>query len=169
VREFRAPDVTDEMIAKGERRQMDCMDCHNRPSHPFSVSPERAVDAAITRNEISRDLPFARREAVNVLKEKYPDRATAAKQINDRLRAFYGQNYASLVPTHTTQIEQLIGATQRAYARNIFPQMGVTWGTHANHLGHTDGPGCFRCHDDQHKTPDGRVIKQDCELCHAMQ
>jgi len=168
VREFRAPDVTDEQIGKSERRRMDCMDCHNRPSHPFSASPERAVDAAITRGEIPRDLPFARREAVNVLKEKYPDRPTADKQINDRLRAFYGQNYAALVPTHTTQIEQLIGATQRVYARNIFPKMGVTWGTHPNQLGHVDGPGCFRCHDDQHKTPDGRVIKQDCELCHQM-
>jgi hypothetical protein len=29
-----------------------------------------------------------------------------------------------------------------------------------------DSPGCFRCHDDEHKASDGRVIKQDCELCH---
>jgi hypothetical protein len=47
--------------------------------------------------------------------------------------------------------------------------MKVTWGTHENNLGHMDSPGCFRCHDDQHKTLDGRVIKQDCDLCHDIQ
>ena len=40
---------------KGERRRMDCMDCHNRPGHPFSATPERAVDGALARGEISRD------------------------------------------------------------------------------------------------------------------
>ena len=169
VREFRVEGVTEDQLAKGERRQMDCMDCHNRPSHPFSPSPERAVDAAITRGEIPTTLPFARREAVTVLKEPFPDRATAEKQIADKLRTFYGQNYATLVPSHTAQIDQLVRATQRVYGRNVFPGMNVGWGTHLSNLGHTDAPGCFRCHDDQHKTSDGRVIKQDCDLCHDMQ
>jgi hypothetical protein len=168
VREFRSPDVTDEQIAKGERRIMDCMDCHNRPSHPFSPTPERAVDAAIARGEISRDLPFARREAVEALKAEYPDRATAERQIDQRIKTFYGQNYASLVPAHGANIDNLVRAAQRLYARNVFPAMKVTWGTHINNLGHMDFPGCFRCHDDQHKTADGRVIKQDCELCHEI-
>ena len=169
VREFRAAGVTEDQIAKGERRRMDCMDCHNRPSHPLSPSPERAVDAAIARGEISRDLPFARREAVTVLKEPYPDRETAEQKISDKLRSFYGQNYAALVPSHGQQIDQLVAAAQRLYGRNVFPKMNVTWGTHPNNLGHTDAPGCFRCHDDQHKTTDGRVIKQDCDTCHDIQ
>ena len=169
VREFRAPGVTDDQIAKGERRRMDCMDCHNRPSHPLSPSPERAVDGAMARGEISRELPFSRREAVAALKESYPDRPTADQKIAERLRAFYGQNYAPLVPAHGQDIDQLVRTAQRLYGRNVFPKMNVTWGTHENNLGHTDAPGCFRCHDDQHKTPDGRVIKQDCDLCHDMQ
>jgi hypothetical protein len=169
VREFRVEGVTDEQLAKGERRLMDCMDCHNRPSHPFSATPERAVDAAIARGEISLDLPFVRREAVNVLKEKYPDQATAEKQIAEKLRTFYGQNYASLAPTHGSHIDNAVRAAQRLYGRNVFPAMNVTWGTHENNLGHVDSPGCFRCHDDLHKTQDGRVIKQDCDLCHDIQ
>jgi hypothetical protein len=169
VREYRTAGVTDEQLAKGERRTMDCMDCHNRPSHPFSPSPERAVDGAIARGEIPRSLPFARREAVATLKADYPDRATADQQIGQRLRSFYGQNYASLVPAHGAEIDQLVGSAQRLYARNVFPAMKVTWGTHINNLGHTDFPGCFRCHDDQHKTPEGRVIRQDCDLCHDIQ
>ena len=47
--------------------------------------------------------------------------------------------------------------------------MNVTWGAHPSHIGHTDSPGCFRCHDDQHKTPEGRVIRQDCDLCHDIE
>ena len=169
VREFRAPGVTDDQLVKGERRRMDCMDCHNRPSHPFSATPERAVDAAIARGEISRDLPFARREAVAVLKAEYPDREAAERQIDQRIRAFYGQSYAALVPAHGGEIDNLVRAAQRLYGRNVFPKMKVTWGTHENNLGHMDSPGCFRCHDDQHKTADGRVIKQDCDLCHDLQ
>ena len=148
---------------------MDCMDCHNRPSHPFSASPERAVDGAMARGEIARGLPFARREAVATLKVEYPDRPSAEAEIARRLRTFYGQNYAALVPAHTGDIDQLVRAAQRLYARNVFPAMKVTWGSHENNLGHTDSTGCFRCHDDQHKTADGRVIKQDCDLCHDIQ
>ena len=44
VREYTAEGVTPEQLAKGERRRMDCMDCHNRPSHPMAATPERAVD-----------------------------------------------------------------------------------------------------------------------------
>jgi hypothetical protein len=148
---------------------MDCMDCHNRPSHPFSATPERAVDAAIARGEISRELPFVRRETVNALKEKYADQATAEQQITQKIRTFYGQNYASLMPTHGAQLDNAVSAALRLYNRNVFPAMNVTWGTHENNLGHMDSPGCFRCHDDQHKTLDGRVIKQDCDLCHDIQ
>jgi len=169
VREYRAAGVTDEQLAKGERRRMDCMDCHNRPAHPFSASPERAVDAAIARGEIPTALPFVRREAVTALKTDYPDQATAERDIAQRLRSFYGQNYASLVPAHGAEIDQAVRAAQRVYGRNVFPAMKVTWGTHENNLGHMDSPGCFRCHDDQHKTADGRAIKQDCDLCHDIQ
>ena len=168
VKEYRAEGTTDDQLAKGERRRMDCMDCHNRPSHPFSATPERAVDAAIARGEISRDLPFARREAVEALKVEYPDRAAAEQQIDQRLKTFYGKNYAALVPAHGSDIDNLVLTTKRLYGRNVFPLMKVTWGSHENNLGHTDSLGCFRCHDDQHKTADGRVIKQDCDLCHDM-
>ena len=169
VREYRAPGVSDDQLSKGERRRMDCMDCHNRPSHPFSASPERAVDAAMAIGEIPRTLPFARREAVEALKVDYRDRDAADRQITQRLRNFYGQNYPGLAKDHGGEIDQLVRGARNVYGRNVFPAMKVTWGTHANNLGHMDSPGCFRCHDDQHKTPDGRVIRQDCDLCHDIQ
>jgi hypothetical protein len=169
VREFRVPDVTDEAIAQGERRVMDCMDCHNRPSHPFSPSPERAVDRAIGFGEISRELPFVRREAVAALKEKYESREAAERGIADRLRGFYQKNYPAVVTARGPALNRAVDVAQMLYRRNVFPRMNVTWGTYGNNIGHTDAPGCFRCHDDNHKSKEGAVIRQDCELCHTIE
>jgi hypothetical protein len=118
--------------------------------------------------EIPRSLPFARREAVEALKVDYKDRAAANDQIAQHLHNFYEQNYPGVAKDHGGEIDQLVGGARNVYGRNVFPAMKVTWGTYPNDLGHTDAPGCFRCHDDQHKTPDGRVIRQDCDLCHDM-
>lgn len=169
VREYRVAGTTDQQLASGQRRQMDCMDCHNRPSHPFSATPERAVDEAMARGEIPRTLPFVRQQAVEALKVSYRDSATAEHEISDRLRAFYGTKYATVAASHLNDIDQAVRAVEQVYARNVFPAMNVTWGTHENNLGHMDSPGCFRCHDGDHKTSDGRVIPQDCDLCHTIQ
>jgi hypothetical protein len=169
IHEFRTPTVTDAQIASGERRRMDCIDCHNRPTHAFFATPERAVDAAIARGAIAAELPFARRQALEALKADYADRTAAERGIGDRLRAFYSANAGATASSQKTDVDQLVTTTQFLYARSVFPAMKVSWGAHADNLGHTDAPGCFRCHDDQHKAADGRVIKQDCDLCHEIQ
>jgi nitrate/TMAO reductase-like tetraheme cytochrome c subunit len=46
--------------------------------------------------------------------------------------------------------------------------MKVTWGTYPNNLGHQNFPGCFRCHDDNHKSRAGKAITQDCSACHDL-
>jgi hypothetical protein len=162
VTEFRAADADDNKIASAERRRMDCVDCHNRPTHKFFASPERAVDLALSRGAIPVKLPFARKRSVEVLTATYPDRDTAQKEIAQRLRAAYGAQSGP-------DVDQLVKAVQFLQARSVFPAMKVTWGTHPDNLGHTDAQGCFRCHDDQHKSADGRVISQDCALCHEVQ
>jgi hypothetical protein len=164
-REYVMDGVSREELDKLELRTMDCMDCHNRPSHMFYPSPERAVDAAIARGELSK-LPFIRREAVAALKATYADRATAERDIAGHLTNFYRAN-GKAIPQQ--DLERAIEATQRLYSRNVFPKMNVTWGTYPNNIGHVDAPGCFRCHDDNHKTKDGRAIKQDCDLCHQIE
>jgi hypothetical protein len=173
VREFRTAGVTDAQLAAGERRRMDCLDCHNRPTHAFFASPERAVDGAIARGAIPGDLPFARRETVAALKAEYPDRASAERTIAERLRAFYaetGEPAAGSKPAgRGAKVEQLVRTAQFLWARSVFPAMKVTWGTHPDNVGHTDAPGCFRCHDGEHKSPDGQEIRQDCELCHSIE
>jgi nitrate/TMAO reductase-like tetraheme cytochrome c subunit len=165
VREFVVEGTTPEQLAAGTRRRMDCMDCHNRPSHTFHATPERAIDAAIAQGRIPRDLPFVRREAVAAIGADYADRAAALAAIGRRLRDFYAKDGGP----DARLVERAVTSVQDAWSRNVFPAMNVTWGTYPNHLGHLDAPGCFRCHDDQHKAADGSVIRQDCELCHTFE
>lgn len=163
VREYVVDGTTPEQVAAGERRRMDCMDCHNRPAHTFTATRERAIDNAIAQGRIPRELPFVRREAVAAVKSEYSSRDVALGAIAQRLREFYRAQ-----PSGTHLVERAVAATQDVWARNVFPTMRVTWGTYPNFIGHVDAPGCFRCHDDSHRTKDGSVIRQDCELCHAI-
>jgi hypothetical protein len=169
VREFRDEGVTDQQIAQGERRQMDCMDCHNRPSHRFDSTPERAINEALSTGVLPTSLPFVRREAVAALKASYQSQEAAVAGIEKRLTSFYARQLGAEAPARKADIARLVATAQAIYGRNVFPAMNVSWGTYSNNIGHVDFPGCFRCHDDTKKTSDGRVIKQDCELCHKME
>jgi hypothetical protein len=169
VKEYWAEGVDRERVARGERRTMDCMDCHNRPAHPFDPSAERAVDRAMARGEISQKLPFARREAVAAIKEVYPDQQVALDAIAARLRAFYREQYRDVYDRQRPEVERAVRAAQDLYRRNVFPSMKVGWGTYPNNVGHIAFPGCFRCHDESHKAADGSTIRQDCDMCHTIQ
>jgi hypothetical protein len=169
VREYVVAGTKPEDLAGRERRRMDCMDCHNRPSHPFAPSAEKAIDQAIAFGRISRELPFVRREAVAALKATYPSQNAAADAIAMKLREFYRTQHQQVYMSRRQDVERAVSATQEAYRRNVFPSMSVTWGTYPNNIGHMDFPGCFRCHDEEHKTKDGLTIRQDCELCHTME
>ena len=73
--------VTPAELAKGERRKMDCVDCHNRPTHAFEL-PERAVDRRIDLGLVSRDLPFVKKKAVEVLRADYASRRPLARIVD---------------------------------------------------------------------------------------
>ena len=57
---------------------------------------------------------------------------------------------------------------QAIFKRTTFPEMKLNWQTHPNNLGHFYFSGCFRCHDGQHVSADGRIISKDCNQCHTM-
>jgi hypothetical protein len=147
----------------GELRHMDCLDCHSRPAHTMAASAEAVVDQAIASGAVSRELPFVRRELVAVLSAPYSDESAALVAIASRLTSFYQEQGK----TSPALVASAIGAGQRLYRTNVFPEMKVTWGTYRDQSGHTgDVPGCFRCHDDEHKASDGRLVRQDCDMCH---
>jgi NapC/NirT cytochrome c family, N-terminal region/Cytochrome c7 and related cytochrome c len=158
---------TPEQLAAGEHRTMDCVDCHNRPTHVFQL-PDRAVDQAMAQGSISSELPFIRKKAVEVLKVNYADRDTASRQIAASLDDFYRKSYPDVYRDKHALLETSIRQVQAVYLRNVFPAMNVTWGTYPNNLGHMDFPGCFRCHDGSHTSAEGRTIPNDCDTCHTM-
>ena len=154
-------------LARGEKRTMDCVDCHSRPTHAFQL-PERAVDDAIGRGQISAQLPYIKKEAVAALRRNYPDRDSAVREIAASLDKFYRDNYPQVYSSNAAGVNKASEAVQAIYLNNIFPDMKITWGTYLNNLGHTDYPGCFRCHDGDHASADGRSIPNDCATCHDL-
>ena len=159
--------VSKEQLEKGEHRMMDCIDCHNRPTHAFEL-PENAVDNRMSRGLVSPQLPFIRKKAVELLKADYPDRETAKKKITDGITGYYRTNYPDIYNTKRALVEQSADNVAAIYMRNIFPNMKMNWGVHPNNLGHNDFPGCFRCHDGSHTSADGQTISNDCTACHNL-
>ncbi len=159
--------VTADQLANGEHRTMDCVDCHNRPTHVFQL-PARALDDALSTAAISPSLPFVKQQALAALNKNYPDDGAATKAIADTLRGFYSTKYPQIYSQDRAKVDHAIAAVQGIYSRNIFPDMKVTWGTYINNLGHMDFPGCFRCHDGSHTSAAGKTIPNDCDTCHEL-
>jgi hypothetical protein len=168
VREYVADGTKPEDLAKGERRRMDCMDCHNRPSHPMASTPERAINELMARGDVPKTLPFVRRETVKALKASYPSQEAAEEGISRTLRDFYRTQTPDIYMSQRQDVEKAARATAAIYHRTVFPEMNVQFGTYPNNIGHMDFPGCFRCHDDNHRSKDGKKIGQDCETCHSI-
>ena len=159
--------ATPQDLAKGERRKMDCMDCHNRPSHTFEL-PERAVDEAMALGRISPKLPFVKKKAVELLRTEYPDQAAASRRIAEGFAEYYRTTYPDVYRKDRSLVEQAAQQVNAIYARNVFPQMNVGWGTYPNNIGHEDFVGCFRCHDEVHQAAGGQTITQSCDACHTI-
>ena len=159
VTEFRAGKFTNTVSATDIRR-MDCIDCHNRPAHKFAT-PVDAVNLAMEIGKIDRTLPWIKTNAVWVLAQPYTNTDQALSLIATKLSAHYPND---------SRIAATIGAVQEIYTNNFFPAMNTDWRSHPSNLGHKDWPGCFRCHDGEHKTADGkRIIKaNDCTTCHII-
>jgi hypothetical protein len=159
--------TTPQQLDAGEHRTMDCVDCHNRPTHAFDL-PENAVNRQMAAGLISPELPFIRKKAVELLKANYADRDTAQREIVDQVSAFYRSSYSDVYNTRRALVEQSAQSIADIYLRYIFPAMKVGWGVHPNNLGHNDFPGCFRCHDGSHTSAEGQTIVNDCTACHNL-
>jgi len=158
----------DAKILEGlETREMDCMDCHNRPSHNYQP-PSMFVNHAITAGKISKDLKHIKFAAMEILGKEYPTTETAMKEIDSQLKTFYRDNFPDIYANQRNLIDQAIISIQNEFNKNIFPEMKVRWNVYPNNIGHLEFNGCFRCHNDQHATNKGKVISKDCNLCHSI-
>ncbi len=159
--------LTKEQLEKASSRKMDCIDCHNRPTHAFHL-PDRALDKAMAEKRMSPELPFLKKKALELLKVDYADQKVAAAKIPVELAEYYRTAYPEIYKQKRAQVDTAGEVVKAIYLRNVFPEMKITWGTHPNNIGHEEAVGCFRCHDGGHTSADGRTIKGDCDTCHTI-
>jgi len=158
---------TPEQLAAGAMRRMDCVDCHNRPSHIFNP-PDRMVDRALSQGQVDASLPYVKREGVRLLAADYDSQEQAEAAITQGLQAFYKTHYPELLREDREAVADAARELARLYRTNMFPDMRADWRAHPNHVGHLNADGCFRCHDGLHRSADGRVITNDCNACHLI-
>jgi Ni/Fe-hydrogenase b-type cytochrome subunit len=151
----------------GEIRTVDCVDCHNRPSH-ILTAPDRSVDLALANGSIDASLPFIKQQATAALAAVHASREEAMNEIDGSLRGFYQKSYPQVYASKQAAIGSAIRYLQNTHDRNFFPAMRVRWDTYYMNDGHFHFAGCFRCHDGQHKSVDGGVISSDCSYCHTI-
>ena len=150
-----------------EVRQMDCMDCHNRPSHNYQT-PIFAINSAITAGKIPKELPDIKLKAMEIMNRNYSTNDSAMLAIEKEINDYYRDNYEELFNSKPELLRQAVVGIQEAFQKNIFPEMKVKWNAYPNHIGHLEFNGCFRCHNNNHSTEDGRIISMDCNLCHTI-
>lgn len=153
-------------MPKGQLRQLDCMDCHNRPAHKF-LSPMDAVDLFLDVGKIDTTLPCIKREAVKVLARAYPDTDTAMERIGAALSEFYQTTYPDVWRARLASVNQAIDGVREIYRQSMFPEMKVDWRTYPDNIGHKISPGCFRCHEGRHVNQYGEKISHACDICHS--
>ncbi len=150
-----------------EIRKMDCIDCHNRPTHRFQA-PYRIINQAMQAGEIDPAVPEVKEQALEALSGKYDKDAQALAAIGGKLRDYYKKKHADFYAANPAAVDRSIEKIKDLYAHNMFPEMKVRWDTHPDNIGHFVSAGCFRCHDGLHESAQKKVITQDCNACHLI-
>ncbi len=165
-REFRTDDApTPEEINGATKRVMDCVDCHNRPTHIYR-SPRNALNLAMATDRIDASLPGIKREAAKLLTQEYATKDAALVAIENGLGNYFAR--VAVPGSNPTAVQQAISEVKAIYLQSFFPEMKVRWDSYPDNIGHFMAPGCFRCHDGNHRSSDGTVLSNDCSLCHSI-
>lgn len=159
--------VSKEQLKNGNYRTMDCIDCHNRPTHIYNP-PSSAVNNMMAAGFIDTTLPYIKSVSVQALEAGYSSKPVALDSIKTYMEEFYEGNYPAVYAQKKAAIEEAIDKVQTIYSRNYFPSMNVSWKKFPNNIGHLYSPGCFRCHDGKHVSADGKVITKNCTVCHTI-
>lgn len=157
--------ISDSTMNSSETRTMDCIDCHNRPSHNYN-SPTVYFDKEMLTGAISKEIPYIKKAAMDILRETFPTKETAFFRIDSAIRAYYETEQPEYYQKNRELIGKAIGTIQTAYSQNTFPRMKVTYDVYPEHIGHLESDGCFRCHNNAFKSDNGHVISRDCNMCH---
>lgn len=154
-------------IASADKRKMDCVDCHNRPAHVYQP-PDTAVDEGFMSGKLDTSIPFLKRQAVEAISGEYETTEQAVASIDKKIHQFYAANYPEVYAEKRPLFDSAVTELQRIYQTYFFPEMKTNWATHPDNKGHLNSLGCFRCHDGNHVSYSGKVITNDCNVCHTM-
>jgi hypothetical protein len=169
ITEYLSSDATEPVSDMKKRpvHMLDCIGCHNQPSHSYHP-PVRLVDEALTLRKISTDLPNVRAAAIQALVTPYSGTRAALDSIPTMMQNYYNQTYPKIADEKKSLIAAASTELKEGYRRNFFPEMNVNWKAYPDNIGHLTSPGCFRCHDGKHKAASGRMISKDCNSCHTI-
>ena len=159
--------LTEEEIAAAEPRVMDCIDCHNRPSHIYN-SPDHEVDMLLVSGRADSSLPDIKRIAVEAMAKVYETTEEAKAGIATRLSDYYEKQHPDIYQAKKESIDHSIEAVQYSFTQNIFPEMKARWDAYPSNLGHFISPGCFRCHNSSMVNETGNAVNTDCTACHLI-
>jgi hypothetical protein len=159
--------ISDSLISVLSTRTMDCIDCHNRPSHNYN-SPTVYFDKAMLTGSVSKNIPFIKKVTMDILKEPFSDKDTALMKIEEGITNYYKSDFNDFYNNNKEIINNSISSVQKAFSQNTFPKMKVTYDLYPEHIGHLESDGCFRCHNGKFKAENGRTITRDCTLCHTI-
>ncbi len=159
--------LDEEQITNAEIHKMDCMDCHNRPSHSYKP-PAFFVNEALAAGIMPDSLPEIKSLSMDICSEEITSTDSAKQYIQTTIKEYYADNYEDIVDEKPDLIEQAVKGLQDVYLQNIFPEMKVRWDAYPNNIGHMEFNGCFRCHNDLHTSEEDNVISKDCNLCHTI-
>jgi nitrate/TMAO reductase-like tetraheme cytochrome c subunit len=159
--------LTDEQVRTLKTRRMDCIDCHNRPTHIYHP-PARSVNHVMSLGWIDPSLPNVKSVSIKALESSYSTKQLGLDSIKMAIEDYYQTNYPELAKAKQDTIARVVSEVQKIFSRNYFPEMHVSWKNFPDNIGHMYYPGCFRCHDGKHVSDEGKVLPRDCDVCHTI-
>ncbi len=158
--------LSPDQIERSAKRTMDCIDCHNRPTHNY-LSPNQAADRSLDAGRLDISLPFIKAKAVETLAKPYNTNDEAVAAIAADLNEYYRTAHPGVYTERADSVRAAITEVQQLYQTYFFPEMKTDWRAHPDNIGHLTAQGCFRCHDGQHFSKEGKVIRNECAICHT--
>ena len=104
--------VGDEELAGHPVRNMDCIDCHNRPTHHYNP-PARLINTALKNGLVDDDLPGAKGLLVGLMEAEYATEDEALAAIDAGVRAYYGEEYPELMAARAADVEEAIATLEQ--------------------------------------------------------
>jgi hypothetical protein len=148
-------------------RSMDCVDCHNRPTHIY-LPQVAAIEQRMSLGELDVSLPWIREIAEEVLSVRYETSEQAMEGIERETMRLYRERHPEVYDAERARIHDAIAVLKDIDRQQVFPQMKIYWNTYPSLIGHADkvSKRCFRCHDGEMRDQDGKRITIECDSCH---